>query len=232
MTQVVERKLPIIEIFGPTLQGEGALIGSQTHFIRLGGCDYACTWCDTKEAVIPELVRQNATPMRVDDIICAIADLNGSPEWMTISGGNPLLFNLTDLVARLQSYGFKVAVETQGSIYKPWVGHVDLLTISPKAPSSGMSEKTDLDVIRHLASSARRAVLKIPVAGPEDLKWAKGIFKQLRWVQGYIQPVKLPEHGVVQQLAALERMTAQVMADKELGKIIILPQLHQLMGLK
>ena len=55
------RGYPVIEIFGPTIQGEGSEAGLATHFIRVGGCDYRCSWCDTMYAVDPAAVRANAT---------------------------------------------------------------------------------------------------------------------------------------------------------------------------
>src|SRR3954469_19299215 len=111
-----QRAHPVIEIFGPAIGGEGAEAGIPTHFVRLGGCDYRCSWCDTMYAVDPALVRENAQRLRVDEIVDRGAQLEGRPDWVTISGGNPALHRLDDLVARLQQHDFKVSVETQGSI--------------------------------------------------------------------------------------------------------------------
>src|SRR5687768_8363312 len=83
------RTHPVIEVFGPTIQGEGAEAGVSTHFIRLGGCDYRCTWCDTMYAVDPPLVRANAERLSVDAILARVAGLEGQPRWVTLSGGNP-----------------------------------------------------------------------------------------------------------------------------------------------
>lgn len=59
-TPPAAKTLPVIEIFGPTVQGEGAEAGVPTHFLRLGGCDYRCAWCDTMYAVDPATVRASA----------------------------------------------------------------------------------------------------------------------------------------------------------------------------
>src|SRR5687767_3136340 len=131
-----EKRSPVVEIFGPTLQGEGALAGVPTHFIRMGGCDYACSWCDSSHAVLPEEVRK-AEKITVQEMLERIDRLPGAPMWLTISGGNPVLHELTDLVDKLHDRGYKVAVETQGTIFKPWLVNVDRLTVSPKPPSSG-----------------------------------------------------------------------------------------------
>ena len=84
------KTFPIIEIFGPTIQGEGAEAGLPTHFVRLGGCDYRCSWCDTMYAVDPVVVRRDSTWLSAEQIIEALTRLPGSPRWVSISGGNPL----------------------------------------------------------------------------------------------------------------------------------------------
>src|SRR5947209_8352955 len=60
---------PVIEIFGPTIQGEGAEAGLATHFLRVGGCDYRCSWCDTMYAVDPAEVRANSRHLSREQII-------------------------------------------------------------------------------------------------------------------------------------------------------------------
>ena len=52
------KPVPVAEVFGPTVQGEGELQGVPCYFVRLGGCDFKCSWCDTPHAVLPEEVRQ------------------------------------------------------------------------------------------------------------------------------------------------------------------------------
>ena len=85
---------PVVEIFGPTIQGEGAEAGLPTHFVRLGGCDYRCAWCDTMYAVEPRVFRETAERLSTDAIVRRLSDLGGRPEWVTISGGNPALHRL------------------------------------------------------------------------------------------------------------------------------------------
>src|SRR4051794_13697195 len=133
------RTFPVIEIFGPTIQGEGAEAGLPTHFLRVGGCDYRCSWCDTMYAVEPATVRGTARHLTAAAIVGEIGALAGAPEWVTISGGNPALFELEGIVDDLHAAGYRVAVETQGSRWRNWLAKVDRLTISPKPPSSGMA---------------------------------------------------------------------------------------------
>ena len=63
------KTFPVIEIFGPTIQGEGAEAGLPTHFVRFGGCDYRCSWCDTMYAVDPAVVRATAERLSGDAIV-------------------------------------------------------------------------------------------------------------------------------------------------------------------
>ena len=68
-------KLRISEIFGPTIQGEGALIGKPTVFVRAGGCDYRCSWCDTLYAVDSQF-RKDWTPMTTDEVWVQVQKLS------------------------------------------------------------------------------------------------------------------------------------------------------------
>src|ERR1700745_4233675 len=89
----------ISEIFGPTIQGEGPLIGRPTVFVRTGGCDYRCSLCDTLYAVLPEY-RDEWTPMPPAEIIARVNELaDGKPMLVSLSGGNPALQPLAPLIA-------------------------------------------------------------------------------------------------------------------------------------
>src|SRR5215475_1774448 len=87
--------------FGPTVQGEGQLCGSISHFVRFGGCDYRCSWCDSMHAVDPDRVHQNAEWLSPAEIASKIRKLGRCPT-ITFSGGNPALWDLTPLIAHLQ----------------------------------------------------------------------------------------------------------------------------------
>lgn len=83
--------IAISEIFGPTIQGEGALIGMPTVFVRTGGCDFRCSWCDTLYAVEPRF-RNAWRSMSTDAILTEVNRLSGNePILVTLSGGNPAL---------------------------------------------------------------------------------------------------------------------------------------------
>src|SRR5262249_17228736 len=89
--QAMKDSIRISEIFGPTIQGEGPLIGRPTVFVRTGGCDYRCSWCDTLYAVLPEY-RDEWTPMTPRAIMARVNELaGGEPVLISLSGGNPAL---------------------------------------------------------------------------------------------------------------------------------------------
>src|SRR4051794_18926410 len=160
------KTFPVIEIFGPTIQGEGAEAGLPTHFVRLGGCDFRCSWCDTMHAVDPAEVRARATRMSGEEIAETVARLAGQPHWVTVSGGNPALHEFGECVALLQERGFRVAAETQGSLWRDWLATLDRLTISPKPPSSGMATTANREKLRRFLGHiddplATRSILKI-----------------------------------------------------------------------
>ena len=90
-------------------------------------------------AVEPAEVRRNSERLSIDQILERLERLSGAPTWVVLSGGNPALHELGPLVQLLHGVGQKVAVETQGSVWREWLSEVDRLTISPKPPSSGMA---------------------------------------------------------------------------------------------
>ncbi len=224
---------PVIEIFGPTIQGEGAEAGVPTHFVRLGGCDYRCSWCDTMYAVEPQTVRETARRMTGEEIVAAVHALPGRPEWVSISGGNPALHELGAVVKALHAAGAKVAVETQGSRWRPWLASVDRLTLSPKPPSSGMaSDAHDAQFdafMRAAAAVADRIVLKIVCFDEADVRWAKRRTAPWRGLPVFLSagtPVPAP-HDLRSAVATRYRwLCERVAGDPELAGARVLPQLH------
>lgn len=178
------KKLPIIEIFGPTIQGEGAIAGQKTHFIRIGGCGRRCTWCDSMHAVDPQQVKLNATYMYPEDIVdevCRLDPINASTPWVTISGGDPLMRDLSTLVCGLMHKGYLVAVETQGDLEQAWARDVDLLTISPKPPSAGPQDgPPNFHAINNYLDgfASAKVVLKVVVFDEVDLDFAVDIARR------------------------------------------------------
>ena len=127
----MKNSIKVSEIFGPTIQGEGALIGQPTVFVRTGGCDYRCSWCDTLHAVDSKF-RASWTPMSADDIFARVQTLSGNkPLMVSLSGGNPAIRPLKALIDLGHNHAYKFALETQGSIAQDWFADLDVLTFPP-----------------------------------------------------------------------------------------------------
>jgi 7-carboxy-7-deazaguanine synthase len=168
---------PINEIFGPTIQGEGPMAGMRCFFVRFAGCDYDCSWCDTKYAVNPKYKGWFRQMMPASAISEGLTKLGArTRDWIVLSGGNPALFVDDSLAADLGDK-FSLAMETQGSArLDPLVGHlVDCLVVSPKPPSSMMDDRYDEDIVFDMIAYRHRVqytALKYVVFDHTDLEWA------------------------------------------------------------
>lgn len=181
--------LRIAEIFGPTIQGEGALIGEPTVFVRAGGCDYRCAWCDSLHAV-DSLFRHDWAKMETAQVFDRIQELSGhKPITVSLSGGNPALQDFGPLIALGKAKSYRFACETQGSIAKPWFGALDTLVLSPKPPSS--EEEVDwgaFDACLKAAQTCDQVVLKIVIFDDRDYAWAKATASRYPDLPLYLQP--------------------------------------------
>jgi 7-carboxy-7-deazaguanine synthase len=119
--------LKISEIFG-SIQGEGLRQGEPTLFVRLSGCNLKCSFCDTKYAW------RSGKEMSVSRVMEKVRKIHRrSPRrWVCLTGGEPLLQEVEELVRSLKDEGFKIHVETNATLYRPMA--VDWYTISPKPP--------------------------------------------------------------------------------------------------
>lgn len=217
---------PVIEIYGPTIQGEGAQLGLPTMFVRFGGCDYRCSWCDTMFAVLPDEVRKNSTRMSDDEIVSELVR-DRRTDWVTFSGGNPLLLKLDSLVDLLHSYGFKINVETQGSVYRDWARKCDLITVSPKPPSSGM--RPDLKVLDKFMELSN-VVLKVVVLDELDFEFARYLHNRYKHVPFYLQPCNdSPGSPDIESLVRrLDWLVSKTLECRDMSDARVLPQLHVL----
>lgn len=144
------KRIAVVEVFGPTIQGEGPLAGSKTMFVRFGGCDYRCKMCDSLHAVIPGAVKKNARYLTAEEIADELVRLRGisGTNWVTLSGGNPCMWDLTRLIQLLKGAKFAIAVETQGTLAPEWLSKVQMLVVSPKSP--GMGEKFEPEKFKNI----------------------------------------------------------------------------------
>ncbi len=238
MSTQKEALVRISEIFGPTIQGEGPLIGLPTVFVRTGGCDYRCSWCDTLHAVDSKY-RDDWTPMSTDAIWQDVTRLSGgTPLTISLSGGNPAIQPLGPLIAKGHSEGYRFALETQGSLAKDWFADLDYLVLSPKPPSSGMqTDWTAFENCLTAAGSGPQLALKIVVFDDSDYAYAKEAHQRYPHLPVYLQPGNHtpppPEDydAVVDIDGVMERMlwlVEKVNADQWFD-VRILPQLHVLL---
>jgi len=225
--------LPVVEIFGPTVQGEGPDAGRPAYFVRFGGCDYRCTWCDSMHAVDPAEVRENAERLTAEQIVQRLGELPSGPDLVVLSGGNPALLDLHALVLALKQDGMRVAVETQGSRWRDWLADVDRLVISPKPPSSGMAGPDELVALQTFmgnVTSASAPALKIVVFDQADLDWAATRHHdhpQLPLFLSAGTDVGLPEEETLARLRERYRWLCETVARRaDLRAASVLPQLH------
>ncbi len=227
-------KIPVMELFGPTIQGEGMVIGQKTMFVRTAGCDYSCSWCDSKFTWDGT---GKSVMMPAQEIVDQLEQLgNGAFSHVTISGGNPALHKgIGELVALCQQKGWKTAVETQGSIWQDWLLEIDDVTISPKPPSSGMIiDYAKLDaMVGQLA--ANNVSLKVVIFDQHDFAFAEQLHMRYPGIPFFLQvgndeltttdDDKLTQH----LLARYQWLIDQHLASSVLNNAKVLPQLHALL---
>ena len=122
--------LPLMEAFY-TIQGEGFYKGSAAYFIRLGGCDVGCHWCDVKESWDPEI----HPPTNIENIV---NDAKSNSNTVVVTGGEPLMWNMFPLTRLLNEYKIKTHIETSGA-YK-LTGNWDWICLSPKKNKNPLNE--------------------------------------------------------------------------------------------
>lgn len=144
--------LPLMEAFY-TIQGEGFHKGTAAYFIRIGGCDVGCHWCDVKESWNAQL----HPPTAIDKIVEEAVNYS---ETIVITGGEPLTWNMEPLTDKLRANGSKIHIETSGA-YK-LTGSWDWICLSPK------KIKLPTEEIYEVANE-----LKVIVFNTHDLKFAE-----------------------------------------------------------
>jgi 7-carboxy-7-deazaguanine synthase len=161
--------LPVMEAFY-TIQGEGFHQGRAAYFIRLGGCNVGCFWCDVKESWDAD----KHPKIAIDKIVEAASKEPG--RLAVITGGEPLMHNLDELTYRLQSEGFETNIETSGSF--PLSGHWNWICVSPKKFRPPTEE-----------ALANANELKVIIYNKNDFAWAEKHAAQVsKECKLYLQP--------------------------------------------
>ena len=144
---------PVMESFS-TVQGEGAYTGLAAHFIRLGGCDVGCTWCDVKDSWDASKHARRTVQELVAEAVAHPARI------AVITGGEPLMHDLHPLTAALREAGFRTHLETSGA--HPLSGQWHHICLSPKKFKAALPE-----------TFAAANELKVIVCNKHDLLWAE-----------------------------------------------------------
>lgn len=147
------RSLPVAEDFY-TVQGEGRHAGRAAYFVRLGGCDVGCEWCDAKYVWNPALF----PPVGVGEVVGRVAACGA--QTVVVTGGEPLIYPLEPLTRALAGQGVRIHLETSGS--HPFSGRFDWVCLSPKRRRPPLDE-----------AFARADELKVVVGCEEDFAWAE-----------------------------------------------------------
>jgi 7-carboxy-7-deazaguanine synthase len=168
-SNTLKLSLPVMEHFY-TLQGEGFHQGRAAYFIRLGGCDVGCVWCDVKDSWDAERHEK----LTIGNLQLAIEKTPA--KLVVITGGEPLMHNLDELTATLQAKGFETNIETSGA--HPLSGSWDWICLSPK------KFKAPLPGILPFANE-----LKVVVFNKSDFDWAEEYAQQVNPnCKLYLQP--------------------------------------------
>ena len=161
--------IPIMEQFY-TVQGEGAFTGSPAYFIRTGGCDVGCVWCDVKESWDASAHPSKSAQSIVEDV------LDSGAKIAVITGGEPCMYNLLELTSLLREAGIRTHLETSG-VY-PITGVWDWVCFSPKKFKKPLAEAYD-----------KANELKVVIYHQSDIAWAQNHADLLnKEAQRFLQP--------------------------------------------
>lgn len=179
VVDIEKQTLPVMEAFY-TLQGEGTHQGKAAYFIRLGGCDVGCVWCDVKESWNADVHPQKEITSIITEALNELPVQYTLPQnnnvIAVVTGGEPLMHNLDELTSALKKAGFKTHIETSGS--SPLSGNWDWICLSPKKFKAPLPEV--------LTESSE---LKVVVYNKSDFKWAEQFEKQVNsYCKLYLQP--------------------------------------------
>ncbi|NVK19535.1 MAG: 7-carboxy-7-deazaguanine synthase QueE [Methylocystaceae bacterium] len=223
--------IQLSEIFGPTIQGEGSQIGRPTLFVRTAGCDYRCSWCDTLYAV-DTTHRDSWYKATAEEIMAEVERLSDhTPMMVTLSGGNPAMYDLSYLIDMGHAKGYQFSMETQGSLPRKWFSKLDVLTLSPKPPSSDMD--TDWDKLKEcvsLVGETTQLSLKVVIFDQHDYDYAQSVNALFPELPLYLQTGNPSVGGKADIPGVLDKLKwlADKVAQDKWHKACVLPQLHVL----
>ncbi|HOK37444.1 MAG TPA: 7-carboxy-7-deazaguanine synthase QueE [Bacteroidales bacterium] len=149
----IQGSIPILEEFY-SIQGEGHNTGKPAYFIRVGGCDLACHWCDSKESWFPEEHKYIKIEEILQRVKSTVADT------IVVTGGEPLIYNFDEFCHKAKKLGYKLMLETCGAYQ--FSGLWDWVCLSPK------KQKPPLDIYFQIANE-----VKVVIFEEDDFLWAE-----------------------------------------------------------
>lgn len=180
--------LPVVEAFGPTIQGEGPASGQLSAFLRLGGCNLACVWCDsayTWDGGRYDL-RKEISHLAPPEILALIPDVRNC----IVTGGEPLLYQdrgaFIEVLQKLRSRGQRVHVETNGTIppNEQILDLVDVFVVSPKLAHARAQKSRTAPALHpgwHAARNRAEVHLKVVVFSRDDVQETARMAQSFDW---------------------------------------------------
>lgn len=241
----MDKKAYISEIF-TSIQGEGLQVGRPAIFIRFAGCNLNCSYCDTAHSK----TRKNAREYSLRELVSRIQKAGLSEGDVCITGGEPLLQAdfLVQLIPELKRRGFKISMETNGTLteeFKKVARQLDVLAISAKSPSSGNRfSKEDYRKFLHGAvnvlgktkrtNGKRNVFVKMVITGntsSSEVRDVAGIIASVhKGIPLVLQPVTTGQKTGMPGAKAL--LALQREARKRLVDVRVIPQVHKVLGLR
>jgi organic radical activating enzyme len=198
------RSLPLVEDFY-TIQGEGCHTGKAAYFIRIGGCDVGCSWCDTRFSWNPDIHPVTDT----EEIVARV--LKSGADSVVVTGGEPLMWNLGILCSQFKSYGIKTFLETSGAYQLSGVW--DWICLSPK------KKMPPVPPIIKMAHE-----LKIIVSDESDFQWAEEYSTK---VNGecllYLQPEWSVSETIIPEIVEYVKRNTKWMISLQAHKFMRIP---------
>ncbi len=213
--------MKVNEIF-KSIQGESSWQGYPCVFVRLSDCNLRCRWCDTKYAY------ENGNEMSIDEIINDVGAIYELPLLVEITGGEPLLQEeIYELSKKLLDKGYKVLVDTNGSIPADRLDSRIIRIIDIKCPGSGMSDKMCWDNLESLRPADE---IKFVLSDKRDYDWVKDVIKKY----GLLERVEVlfsPVTGTSPLTESLPKLIAEWILKDNLP-VRLQVQLHKHIGVR
>jgi len=198
------KKLPLVERFY-SIQGEGFHTGKPAYFIRIGGCDIGCHWCDSKVTWNPD-VHPLVDVQEIKDTVQATP-----AKAIVVTGGEPSLYNLSPLCSALKSIGVKTYLETSGT--GDFTGVWDWICLSPK------KQKPPQTVFYKAADE-----LKVIIYQHEDIEWAEEAAKKVCGrCRLYLQPEWSRYSKIIQEITEYVKKHPQWRVSLQAHKFMRIP---------